>query len=135
MKTPRAFGINVPAEVIKRRISHLRDVCALINETTSKHKDAAAFQSIVDLAIRECEVEPISLATAFEVNTGTVSRWRTGKNAPHQRDRPLVIEWLKREISTTADTLAKQLSDLESSDDPSHGINTKRERQRQSAMA
>jgi hypothetical protein len=134
MKMPHSPGINVPAKVMRRRIYHLRDVCALINETVSQHKDPAAFKSIVDLAIRDCEVEPVSLAQAFEVNTATVSRWRTGKNAPHQRDRPFVVDWLKREISRTADTLAKQLDELESGDDPSHGKGRKAVWERKAAL-
>jgi hypothetical protein len=95
---PTVAGAAVPVEVVKRRITHLKDACAFINETIMTHKDPAAFQSIVDWAIQSCEIEPVQLAKAFEVSTGTVSRWRAGKNAPHPRERPRVIAWMKEKI-------------------------------------
>ena len=86
---------DVPAKVVARRITHLRDACSFINETIASHRDPEAFRSIVDWAIQNCEVEPVQLAKAFEVSTGTVSRWRAGKNAPHPRERPRIIAWMK----------------------------------------
>lgn len=89
---------EIPVKVAELRIVHLKDACAFINETISTHKDQSAFRSIVDWAIQSCEIEPVELAKAFEVSSGTVSRWRTGKNAPHPRERPRIIAWLKSRI-------------------------------------
>jgi hypothetical protein len=93
---------QIPAVIARRRIDHLRDAVAFINETMSFHKDQKTFASLVDWSIRECEIEPVRLAEAFEVSTGTVSRWRRGKNAPHPRERPRVIAWIKDQIAARA---------------------------------
>lgn len=110
MKTLRAP--EIPAELIRWRIARLRDACAFISDTSAHHKDPEVFRSIIDLAIHACEIEPVSLAQAFEVNTATVSRWRTGRNAPHPRERPFVIEKISEQIALNADRLAKELDHL-----------------------
>jgi hypothetical protein len=107
---PKALAAAIPVQVVKRRIMHLKDACSFINETISMHKDAAAFQSIVDWAIQSCEIEPVQLAKAFEVSTGTVSRWRAGKNAPHPRERPRVIAWIKEKIGDRIRQLEEELA-------------------------
>jgi hypothetical protein len=101
---------EVPLKVLKESILHLKDACDFINGTIEDHKDAEAFHSIVDWAVRQCEVEPVALAKAFDSNTGTVSRWRTGKNAPHPRERPRIIAWIKEAIKAHAQDLESELA-------------------------
>ena len=108
VKAGATLAAEVPVKVAQCRIMHLKDACAFINDTISTHKDPGAFRSIVDWAIQSCEVEPVQLAQAFEVSTGTVSRWRSGKNAPHPRERPRVIAWIKEKIGERIRELENQ---------------------------
>ncbi len=101
---------EIAGKVVEQRIIHLKDACAFINETISTHKDPKVFRCIVDWAIQSCEVEPVQMAKAFEVSTGTVSRWRTGKNAPHPRERPRIVDWTKERIRNRISELERELA-------------------------
>lgn len=106
---PASQVSNTDHKVIQKRISHLRDACAFINDTVEDHKDDKAFHRIVEWAIQDCGIQPVALAEAFDSNTGTVSRWRTGKNAPHPRVRPLIIAWIKDTMIARANELEAEL--------------------------
>jgi hypothetical protein len=108
VRTKQADDIDL--KVIEKRIRNLQDASAFINDTVEGHKDEFAFRRIVEWAIEDCGIEPVELARAFDSNTGTVSRWRTGKNAPHTRERPRIIAWLKDAINSRADELKAELA-------------------------
>jgi hypothetical protein len=56
------------------------------------------FAAIVAAAVDVYGVAPDRLCDRFAINKSTLSRWKSGKNAPQPFARELVVEWIKGEV-------------------------------------
>jgi ribosome-binding protein aMBF1 (putative translation factor) len=82
-------------ELDQERKNSLLRFADLIDSFSVDQHDEETFAKVVEHAISFHGLSMNELADAFGVNKGTVSRWRTGKNAPQPFARPVVLNWIR----------------------------------------
>lgn len=93
--------------VVSRRVNRsvremMLGVSAALGSAEADVQDAKTFSTAVNAAIRYSDLSATHIGKHFGVNTSTVCRWAAGASVPHKLARPIVIDWIRRELEARA---------------------------------
>ena len=64
--------------------------------------DEKTFAEIIRYALESHGFKAIQFSKEFGINSSTVGRWALGKNKPHKLVRPLIVNWIKKNVERRA---------------------------------
>ena len=67
------------------------------------------FAEIVRQAVDVYRIDVDAICSRFNVARTTVSRWKSGRNAPQPFARPVVVEWIGEQARQRAKSLRAEL--------------------------
>lgn len=70
------------------------------------------FAKVIDSAVGRFGLSASAIAEEFEIDRSTVNRWAGGKTKPHHLVRPIIVRWIRDQLSSQAEELTKAPADI-----------------------
>ncbi len=101
-----------PAEIefLRRDLKEMIWFADYLRQPIVDLNDAAVFARVVRTALEKHGVEVDAMAARFGINRSTVSRWKSGANAPQPFARATVAEWIEQQVRKRVEALKEELN-------------------------